>query len=289
MFKKILVPLMASRVGGRALPYAVALARRCGAEVVLVHALGAPGDGDDAAARAAAAQADHEVFLATQGLREQGAHAEGYVYEGEAATAILEAAADHQVDLIVMATRARGDLARWIFGSVGNEVLRRAPVPTLVVPPSCTRQWPEEGRGQVLAALDGSPFAEQALPAAATLARSLGAGLTLLRVVEAPDCTQTETQGGQPFDEAGALGRARRYLEVATARLADPGLVVEQRAVLGRAAAAIAEAAQDEAIWAVGLASHGRGGVSRLLFGSVAAPTLRQSPAPVLVTRPACG
>lgn len=53
--------------------------------------------------------------------------------EGDAATVIVETAAEVAADLIVMGTMGRTGLTRLVMGSVAEEVLRRAPCPVLTI------------------------------------------------------------------------------------------------------------------------------------------------------------
>jgi len=55
---------------------------------------------------------------------------------GDAAKAVLEAAAAEQAGLIVMGTRGRGAVTRAVLGSTARDVLRGASVPVAIVPPS---------------------------------------------------------------------------------------------------------------------------------------------------------
>jgi len=56
------------------------------------------------------------------------------VQYGEAATVIVETAADRKVDAIAMSTHGRSGISRWLFGSVTNKVLGAAPCPVFVIP-----------------------------------------------------------------------------------------------------------------------------------------------------------
>jgi nucleotide-binding universal stress UspA family protein len=127
----------------------------------------------------------------------------------------------------------------------------------------------------VLVPLDGSALAEQVVRPAADLAGLLGAGCTLLGV-EAPDAP------------APAEAEARAYLERVAARLRAAGLRVATRVVVARhAAEAILEQASAQKSDLIALATHGRGGLSRVVLGSVADRVLQGASGPVLVYRPA--
>jgi nucleotide-binding universal stress UspA family protein len=152
--------------------------------------------------------------------------------------------------------------------------------------------------------LDGSPFAEQALPWALSLARRAEARLdlvrvhvlyalqepvrltggrcNLLRVVELPG-------PGQPAGSVEAReAQAWEYLEHVSVRLRDQGLEPGIRvAVAAQAAEAILEEADAQGSELIALATHGRGGFRRMLLGSVADQVIWGCSLPVLVCPPA--
>jgi nucleotide-binding universal stress UspA family protein len=123
--------------------------------------------------------------------------------------------------------------------------------------------------------LDGSPFAEAALPVAAALARKRRGELRLIHVIEVPEALS------DPEDRALAEG----YLEQLGTRVDLQGLEVS----IAVREARILESIQSEAIeWpadVIVMTTHGRGGVSRFWMGSVTDRFLRASEVPVLVVR----
>lgn len=61
------------------------------------------------------------------------------VPDGSVAQAVVDAAERFGADLIVMGTHGRTGLQRVLLGSVAEGVLRRSPVPVVVVPPRAAR------------------------------------------------------------------------------------------------------------------------------------------------------
>jgi nucleotide-binding universal stress UspA family protein len=67
-----------------------------------------------------------------------------------------------------------------------------------------------------------------------------------------------------------------------------PKSQVKARVVIGASpASTIATVADEEAVDVVAIGSHGRGGLARLVLGSVATGVLQRSKVPVLIVRPA--
>jgi len=83
-----------------------------------------------------------------------------------------------------------------------------------------------------------------------------------------------------------ALKKAKGYLGRVAAPLRKRGIEAETVALLGRAGEAILKYADANGIGLIAIATHGRGGLRRAVFGSVADQVLRESGLPVLVIRP---
>ncbi|MFN0070077.1 MAG: universal stress protein [Chloroflexota bacterium] len=142
----------------------------------------------------------------------------------------------------------------------------------------------------IVVPLDGSELGETALPWAALLARSRGLSLTLVRVVPWPDIPTGEFGGylsPEVYDEVLAAERssAREYLERHQAELSTDDLPVQIVIREGMAAEGIHDVADELGAYAVAMASHGRGGVVRVVLGSVAERLLQQATIPVLLVR----
>lgn len=145
---------------------------------------------------------------------------------------------------------------------------------------------------QILVPLDGSALAEAALPHALALVPILGAGLTLLRVVQyqpivasLPGTMPAEELTAEMIVQARTL--AQDYLKQISARVEATGVPVQPVLVEQELAAeAISAAAGAPAVQLITMATHGRSGVSRWLLGSVADEVLHTAPRPLLVVRP---
>jgi nucleotide-binding universal stress UspA family protein len=143
----------------------------------------------------------------------------------------------------------------------------------------------------VLIPLDGSARAEGILDPALELGRLLGADFTLLRVIEPvilPDARLggNAVSGLNPDLLQALQSEAQAYLERIAEQLRARSARVQTRVVSNRwAAGAILEEAGAHAMYLIALATHGRGGVARLLLGSVADKVVRGASVPVLLWR----
>jgi nucleotide-binding universal stress UspA family protein len=291
MVKTILVPLDGSALAERALPYATALARRAGAHVVLVRAILAhtlPGADPTDAQVALRKRAEAEIDATAEQVRLAGVDAETHVYYDEATAAILDAVQARQADLIVMASHGRTGLGRWIYGSVAERVLRRAPVPVLVVPGAVSGAWPADRSPRLLVPLDGSAVAEAALAPARALAAELGSEVLLLRVVEPPaPLAAPDYLAASGYDASAELAAAESYLKQVATDWRTAGLHPEIVTAVGYPPTLIPIIAHEKGADLVVMATHGRSGVARLVLGSVATAVLQRSSVPVLLAGPA--
>jgi nucleotide-binding universal stress UspA family protein len=133
----------------------------------------------------------------------------------------------------------------------------------------------------ILVPLDGSPLAEQALPYASTLARTGQARVILVRATLAHALPGLDSAKDQLRGELSA----RDYLATVAGRLMAQGIEVETANPPGDAAEKILEQVR---IWnpdLVVMATHGRGGLAHMIYGSVTQAVLAQSPVPVLLVR----
>jgi len=147
----------------------------------------------------------------------------------------------------------------------------------------------------ILVPLDGSEVAEQVLPHVEALAERFGSRITLLRAIIPPALPLMETPMGLPvtpytsevYAEAAEAERqaASDYLRKVGDRLRERGLQVEQQLPDGPPAGLIVERAGALGAGLIAMTTHGRGGLERLLLGSVAEEVLRKAPCPVLLVR----
>jgi nucleotide-binding universal stress UspA family protein len=169
----------------------------------------------------------------------------------------------------------------------------------------------------ILATVDGSPASRAVLPEVEKLAMAAGARATLLTVVERPKATvrrvevtrapftaapaavggievPTDRRGSEPSyaeSDDQALGRAidegKSFLAATAKPLKDRGIEVETEVIVDNdVAKAIIEYARRGKVDVIAMATHGRGGITELVQGSVAAAVVRSGVAPVLLIRP---
>jgi len=144
-WKRILVPIDFSEHADQALRYAAALARECGARLVMLHvdqSISATASGLYATELGVPPEVVEEVKKAREELRMKlakveppiaGLEVERHLVDGDPAEAILRLASESGCDLIVMGTHGRRGLQRAVLGSVAESVIRRAECPVVTI------------------------------------------------------------------------------------------------------------------------------------------------------------
>lgn len=293
--KRILVPLDGSPLAEAILPVVEEWAKEEEAEVSLLRAVQAHrGLGDQTEAEVQAL-AEGEAYLkkVADRLERRGVKRVRWaLWYDEPAHAIAEAAARNGADLISMATHGRGGLSRLLLGSVASGVVHSAQVPVLLIRGQSA--WKPWATGKILVPLDGSPTSEAILPVMERLAGPRDLTILLFEAVEPPSSAaldDTSIRLGDRLVESMTFRReeAERYLAKVAEPLRDKGLRVERTVGTGRAAEAITAFAGRERVDLITMATHGRGGLGRLFFGSVAEGVLRSAAVPVLVFKAGAG
>lgn len=150
---------------------------------------------------------------------------------------------------------------------------------------------------KIIVPLDGSELAECVLPHVEAVAKGCRSPeLILVTVVQTPEkfwsYTYLDKKDRQQFmteDASQAVEDARAYLERIAKDVGSNGLNVNIDVFVGEPAEIIADYADKQEADLIVIATHGRSGVSRWTFGSVADRILRSSCIPVLMVRaPGC-
>jgi nucleotide-binding universal stress UspA family protein len=143
----------------------------------------------------------------------------------------------------------------------------------------------------ILVPLDGSELAEQVLPHVHALAANEGTSkITLLRAVPPVFTTSVDYSGMLATTAADALetleDEARDYLEAIASQFRSEGYTVRTEVSAMPAAEAVLDYADSQHADLICIATHGRSGISRWVFGSVTQKVVQTCPVPVLVIRP---
>jgi nucleotide-binding universal stress UspA family protein len=140
----------------------------------------------------------------------------------------------------------------------------------------------------IIVPLGGSPFAEQALPLARTIAATGRARLVLMRAHESAGLPLARAFAADSHSDAEAIRRESDYLAAVAAQSPHPGSAdVETLVIRGRPPEAICQVAESHRGALIVMASHGRTGATRVRLGSVMDEVLHRAKTPVLAFRAA--
>jgi nucleotide-binding universal stress UspA family protein len=299
MFHKILLPLDGSLLAERACAPAAALAHAAKASLILLRCISAekilvPGplvmgsynpvwteQSPRLAHKEALDYINHVksvAILANLSTRTQ-------IEESRPAETIVDTARAETVDLIVMASHGYSGVTRWVMGSVAERVLQAAPCPILVVRSS-------ELPRHLLIALDGSPLSEAILEPAFEVARAMKCPVTLLRALEPVSYAKLqyletiEPNLGQRL-KYDAQQTAESYLRVIASTYSQMAPKIQTIVIHAHPAEAILDYGATHAVDLIAMSTHGRAGVKRWLFGSIAEKVLRAAGGcSMLIARP---
>ena len=289
-YQKILVPLDGSELAEKALPYTKTIALLKNSEVVLFAVSITP-----AGYRRDRLLKSYLDANAKQ-LEASGIKVSTTIAYGDVAEEIIGYADKNKVDLLIISTHGYSGIKQWMLGSVTQKVLYGTCVLVLLI----KSKSPEIAKLELKRAmipLDGSSFSEITFHYFEELAKGTGAELLLLEVIESP---VVPSYGSRPINPTWEKYRdnlwteleqqASEYLDKIKADLKKRGLKVNaqvKRGEIGDVAQSIMQVAQNENADLIVMATHGRTGVSRWVYGSVTNRIVEESTQPLLLIRPA--
>ena len=139
---------------------------------------------------------------------------------------------------------------------------------------------------RALIPLDGSMVAEAIIPFILEIAGPLDMQVPLLRVVVPVPPVVVEGSSYVVAEDVEKLrANAEKYLASVAAELRDQGVRVTIQVRSGEAVTEILAGAREVEADLIAMTTHGRGGLGRLLFGSIAEAVLRQAEIPVFMMR----
>jgi nucleotide-binding universal stress UspA family protein len=296
MYNKILVPLDGSQLAEVVLWYAARLTGRLRASLTLAY-VSSPDElksqymyecylrDSVSRVRAQAEEAAKETTKAGE------VRVDYVILKGDPAEEILDYSDEKKVDLIIMATQGKSGIRRWALGDVASKVVSATRKQVLLIrakggQPDFTRTR----LTKVLVPVDGSPESESILKFITYLASELNLSLTLFLAFE---------RSLMPYPTPESLDMIKKernnrqaYIKRLGTRLKNRGLTVEaifKEIDLGDVAEEIIKLSEEGNFSMVAMATHGRSGFGRWIFGSNAQKVLYEGSTPLLLARPVKG
>jgi nucleotide-binding universal stress UspA family protein len=301
MYRTIMVPTDGSGFDREAIRVALRIAERTDAKVRLVRVLAtgsffgvaAASEGVAMAAEVVRSERDRalsELYsLAAECRATSKADISVDLHAGPVADVLQGYARRNDIDLIVISTHGRSGFSRLSMGSVTDSLIRHTTIPVLVVKPPTSYLNPQlvEAFKRIVVPLDGSTLAEQILPRVVALAKLEEAEITLLNILVPQSYSQKEIiDPSLPWWDRD-IALAQSYLFRIAGKLRRNGVTVTTDIVIAEnVASAIGDFASREKADLIAIATHGRGGLARMLRGSVADAIMHSARMSMLVFKP---
>jgi len=294
LINRILVATDFSACARRAVDYGLCVAHAWSAHVDLLYVVevlrGLEFDAPFADPLLEKRRKEAEQFLGdlTTRVKQKGLDVEWHLREGIPSEQIGQTALELRADLIVVGTHGRTGLDHIMLGSTSERVIKQAPCPVLTV-----RVAPIHGEKDVdippcirhlLVPVDFSSPSLDALEYAIQVVDRFGARLTVLHVLE-PIYYDLELGLGRIEQEAQKRTHWQAQLDSLAQVVKERGLAAGSVVLGGIPSESIVTYARAQGCDLIVMGTHGRHGLTRLRYGSVAESVLRQAPCPVLTVR----
>jgi nucleotide-binding universal stress UspA family protein len=293
MYNKILVPLDGSKLAEVVLWYAARLTGRLRASLTLAY-VSTPDELtsqhmyecylQDTVTRV---REQAEKYAAETGKPEQ-ISVDYKILKGAPAEEILNFTDKHKYDLIILSTQGKSGIRRWAMGNVANKIVSATTKQVMLI--RAKGAEPDVSKvklTKVLVPVDGSHESESILKYVTYLASELNLSLTLFHMY-------TLSLNMYPSKESMRIVEKERkqrkaYITKLGSKLTAQGLHVEtvfSEVNTGEEAAEIIKLADEGGFNLVAMATHGRSGIGRWIFGSNAQKVLYEGSTPLLLVRP---
>ena len=294
LINRILIATDFSTCARRAVEYGICVARAWSAHVDLLYVVellrGLEVDGPFADPLVEMRRKEAEQFLGDLAARvkQEGLDVDWHLREGIPSEQIGQTALEQRADLVVVGTHGRTGLDHIMLGSTAERVIKQAPCPTLTV-----RVAPIHGEKDVdvppsirhvLVPVDFSSPSLDALEYAIQVVDRFGAGLTIVHVLE-PIYFDLELGLGRIEQEVQKRTHWEAQLDGLAQVVRGRGLAAGSIVLGGIPSESIMTYARGQSCDLIVMGTHGRRGLTRLRYGSVAESVLRQAPCPVLTVR----
>jgi nucleotide-binding universal stress UspA family protein len=295
VYSRILVPLDGTTFSEQALELAVTIARRCEGTLHLAMVDLTPVGFPDVEELPPMSTLESGYLEGLERrVQEAGvAKVSSALLVGE----IVETLEEHRLkvgaDLTVMSTHGRGPIQRAWLGNVADRFTRTTTAPVILLRPVEDEDDQIDltsGRslGRIMVTLDGSELSESALGPATTLGRPFDAEYLLTRVIHPSQAFPSVYLPHVASDNAKVLAEAKesaqKEMDAVRGRLEAEGLTSHSHVpVVTHVAQSLIDITHEKDIDLLVMATHGHGGIARLLLGSVTDKVLRGGDVPLMI------
>jgi nucleotide-binding universal stress UspA family protein len=264
--EKMMLTTDGSEFSEGAVREALSLAGSCGSELLAISIVEA---NDEFAADAPDVvekeekQAGEVLAAVKSRADEAGVKCETAVHTGDGTYRIIvDEAKKTKAEMIVMGRRGRTGLARVAMGSVTARVVGHAPCDVLVVPRDCSLEF-----NKILVATDGSSHGVASAEDAIKMAKKTGGSIIALSVASSDS----------------KLDAAQKNVDQVKQMAEEEGIGCEAVTSVGKHYAGIVAKADEIKADLIVVGCHGKGGLGKLLMGSVTERVIGHASCSVLV------
>jgi nucleotide-binding universal stress UspA family protein len=283
--KRAAILLDGSVYAAQAIPYARALCKASGAELVLLSSVKnqtqQQRDDFEETSR------QREVYLkgVVEELSQEGIKVSAEVRAGFLADSTKALVEEKDIDLVITSTRGKSGNKHWLSGGVSSKLMKQITKPVLLVQAEdddMITEAPDFER--ILVSLDGSIASENALPITRTMAKAFNSEVVLLSVPQVPE-VQNYRAAAKAVDQIRStmVETMENFLNAVSRSLGEDGLNVRTLITGSLPVRTIVSTSNEEQTDLIVLTSRGRGGLDRLFVGSVAESVVAESNKAVLM------
>ncbi len=290
--QKLIVATDYSEQANVAIEHAVAVARKTGAEVIIMHALGLS-QADPSmpypvaipevyAKQVAEIRKDEREKLANlaSSYAESGVNVSSFFSEEMPEEGIVDAAEETQSDLIVVGSHGRKGLSRFLLGSVAERVAKKANCDVLVA----REETPKNGYKHILVPTDFSAVSDMAMARAMELVAD-GGTIELFHCWQLPGGPVTYWGKVGPGLRENIKNGAQEYGEKSIKKFARDNVNFVFKAQEGDARHELEDRIDEGGFDLVVMGTHGRRGLQRMILGSVTESIIRHTKKSVYMVR----
>jgi len=301
VYSKMIVPLDSSAFSEKIIGKAIDLAINLGLEVILLNVL-SPGEQKLIPVRNnylnnQVARMHEQIEAETKECSPKN-KIKGEVITGQPANEILRYIKNNNINLVGMATHGRSGIGSLTMGSVAYKVMMTSKIPVILVRSVDSKPVTHNKSltRKIMLPLDGSKQGESVLQPVRTLAEQFGIGRS--EVILLSVCEPSPVKSGYPRvaisegeESAGQKAfihklTAQHYLDDLGKQIRTSGIKVSTEVLSGDPAEKIIDHACEIKANLIAMATHGRSGISRFAYGSVAEKVIRSTSTPILIVRP---
>ncbi len=281
---RVLIPLDGSPFAEQALPMAESVCKATQAHLTILSAL--PMDHNTRLTAYEAERAGRADYLRaiTERLSTAGVSVDFRILPGSVAETTYALSKEPGFDLIVTSTRGGSGVQHWLSGGVARRLVNIVDKPVLLVQEMGRSNGAPLKFKKILVTLDGSEYSERSLPYAKLFSQVFGAEILLLAVPEVPEAEKYGPMADVVVEmRQQAEATATQYLEGVATRLQANGNPVHILVTGSNPARTIFQVSEVEDVDLIMMATRGRGGLDRILMGSVAERLVQHTVRPVLL------